>query len=507
MVEPDPDSSKTPISPQLQFSHHLLKPHPEPTLIIDAFTPPPPRLMLKKLIPSTLKAPKKMTTQTTLAKFTTALQHIYRFPIPSSSAPTTDPAAWTPPPASAGHKGRYLWTDAFGLLNFLTLYRETSSPAYLTYARNLATAVHGTLGRTRDGRSLLPGATPANPLGGGLRIGKEAEGGSDGDGQYHHYLTLWMFGLNRLSIATQEKSWNDQAIALAKAIHPAFVHERSSARPRMVWKMSMDLKRVLVGSEGNLDPVDGFVVFRLLQETDGAGSQVLENEIGQYERIVRTKWRGYGSSDPLDLGMTLWTAHWFGVGEGREEWAEALVRAAARDVGELFGEGYFERPVRRRLAFREFGTVMGMRCAMEVGQWDEKVERITGAWERAGVVPTPDESGAAGMNAEDELVPITLVMYAAALIPGGECDVLRIFCNGLCGFHDADRRSFSKGLPVRWMYVAGHHQRSNWTRLLCLLPEHVRLPGPPDTNLLPGRDCIQRKLRNSRNMFSVAQLH
>ncbi|KAJ9646616.1 hypothetical protein H2199_002665 [Coniosporium tulheliwenetii] len=324
-----------------------------------------------------------------------------------------------PTPASAGHRGRYLWTDAFGLLNLLTLYRETSSPAYLTYARSLVSAVHGTLGRTRDGRSLLPEATAANPLGGGLRIGKEAEGGSDGDGQYHHYLTLWMFGLNRLSIAAREKGWNDQAIALAKAIHPAFVYERNSARPRMVWKMSMDLKRVLVGSEGNLDPVDGYVVFRLLQETDGAGSQVLATEIAEYERIVRTKWRGYSSSDPLDLGMTLWTAHWYGVGEEREEWAEALVKAAERDVGELFEEGYFERPVRRRLAFREFGTAMGMRCAMEGEEWDGKAERITRAWEKAGVVPTPDgNSGAAGMNAEDDLLPITLVMYAAALIPG-----------------------------------------------------------------------------------------
>ncbi|EON61868.1 hypothetical protein W97_01086 [Coniosporium apollinis CBS 100218] len=362
-----------------------------------------------------------MTAPTTLDIFTTALHHIYRFPIPSPSSPALDPTTWTPPPASAGHKGRYLWTDAFGLLNFLTLYRETSTPAYLTYARSLATAVHGTLGRTRDGRSLLPGASPGNPLGGGLRIGKEAEGGSDGDGQYHHYLTLWMFGLNRLGRAVggeEGRGWNDQAIALAKAIHPAFVYERFSARPRMVWKMSMDLKRVLVGSEGNLDPVDGYVVFRLLQESDGPGSQVLATEIADYERIVRTKWRGYSSSDPLDLGMTLWTAHWFGAREEREEWAEALVRAAARDVGELFEEGYFERPVRRRLAFREFGTAMGMRCAMEGREWDEKAERITGAWERAGVVPTPDGSGAAGMNAEDELVPITLVMYAAALIPG-----------------------------------------------------------------------------------------
>ena len=40
-------------------------------------------------------------------------------------------------------------------------------------AKNLVRKVHDIQGRTRDGKSRLPGATDENPLGGGLRIGKE----------------------------------------------------------------------------------------------------------------------------------------------------------------------------------------------------------------------------------------------------------------------------------------------------------------------------------------------
>ncbi|OCL07095.1 hypothetical protein AOQ84DRAFT_365258 [Glonium stellatum] len=345
-----------------------------------------------------------------LPNFILAMQHVYAFPTDPSSKP------WIPPPAAAGHRGRYLWTDAFGVLNFLTLYRLTSSPLFLTHAISLVSAVHSTLGRTRDLSSPLPGATPSNHLGGGLRIGKDFAMGPDGDGQYHHYLTLWMFALNRLSVASREKSYNTQAIALAKAIHPHFVYNRSSARPRMYWKMSMDLRQPLVRSEGNLDPVDGLVIFRLLREADGPDSAVLAEEISDYEKIVRTKWEGYNSSDPLDLGMTLWTAHWY---VDSDEWARGLQERARRDLTQLWEEGYFERSTKVRLAFREFGTALGMRCGMnKEDDWEHRAEQLTKTWEEARLVPIPEKSNTAGMNAEDDLLPITETMYAACLIPG-----------------------------------------------------------------------------------------
>jgi hypothetical protein len=163
-----------------------------------------------------------------LARFLEAMSGVY------GPLPPGDSSTWEPPPKAGGFKGRYLWTDAFGVVNFLTLYKETGDDTYLSLAKNLAQKVHDVQGRTRDGKSRLPGATDENPLGGGLRIGKEDATGSDCDGQYHHYLTLWMFALNRLSLAANDPSYNTQAISLAKAIHPRFFVDRSSPHPRMV---------------------------------------------------------------------------------------------------------------------------------------------------------------------------------------------------------------------------------------------------------------------------------
>lgn len=47
---------------------------------------------------------------------------------------------WTPPnnPGVCGHKGRYLWTDAFGVMHFITVAKETVSPVYLVLAKRLS---------------------------------------------------------------------------------------------------------------------------------------------------------------------------------------------------------------------------------------------------------------------------------------------------------------------------------------------------------------------------------
>lgn len=294
----------------------------------------------------------------------------------------------------------------------------TAQPLYLNHAKSLVTAVHSTLGRTRDLSSYLPGASASNPLAGGLRIGKENATGPDGDGQYHHYLTLWMFALNRLSVTSGEKQYNDQAISLAKAIHPHFMYNRSSSRPRMYWKMSMDLKEPLVRSEGNLDPVDGYVIFRLLQKTDGEDSSVLAEEIQQYKRIVDTKWKNYTSSDALDLGMTLWTAHW-----EDEVWAQGLVDRAERDIEDFWESAHFRRSTSQRLAFRDFGLALGIKCGLSTRdqkKWTERADSVLKAWEESGLVPESRADHTAGINAEEDLRPISMVMYAAALIPGGE---------------------------------------------------------------------------------------
>ena len=185
-----------------------------------------------------------------LQRFKEAMQLVYG---PFEGLTQAEAERWTPPesPGAGGHRGRYLWTDAFGVVNFITLHKETGSPVYLLFARRLVQTVHDVLGRARDGGARLPAASDEHPLSGGLRIGKVDAAGGDGDGQYHHYLTLWMFALNRLALAADDKAYNAQAIELAKAIHPFFVMRKASGRLGMVWKVSMDLKTVLVPSEGH----------------------------------------------------------------------------------------------------------------------------------------------------------------------------------------------------------------------------------------------------------------
>ncbi|KAL4810694.1 hypothetical protein BDV18DRAFT_155305 [Aspergillus unguis] len=359
----------------------------------------------------------------TLSTFQSALSTLYGPLDPSS---IQNPSTWTPPQASGGHKGRYLWTDAFGVLCFITLHKESTrlktskngnEGVYLTLASRLISTVHDVLGYNRAGTSRLPGATDSNPLGGGLRIGKYNEGGMDGDGQYHHYLTLWMFALNRMSLATNNPAYNQQAISLAKAIHNPFFVNRSSERPRMVWKMDMNLQNVLVGSEGHLDAIDGFIVCRILQAVSshfGGDQNVLKEEIEDYVKVMKRRGEHHPSSDTLDLGMTLWSVHWF----ADEEWAKTLADRCFERLYDLIEtDQQLARSTKYRLAFREFGTALGAKCMAAQENEKERAgdlkaygDQILEAWKinmEASLSGTPED-----------LKPITRVMYAAALIPG-----------------------------------------------------------------------------------------
>lgn len=355
-----------------------------------------------------------------LALFEDAMHKVYG-PYPTD---TPDPTSWQPPakPGAGGHHGRYLWTDAFGVINFITLSHEKdcihSKKLYLGLARRLADKVHSVLGRTRDGTSRLHGATDEEYLKGGLRIGKLDAEGPDGDGQYHHYLTLWMFALNRLALATEEPYWNDLAVQLARAIHPHFMTERGD-QESMVWKISMDMRYVLVSSKGNLDDVDGLVVYQLLQDTaehfnkrnatDSPSSSTLDAEIEHYRRIMASHPKSL-SGDPLDLGMSLWISHF----DKEATWARDLAKQGLTIARNRFLPAA-QSPVSvdekhsYRLAFREFGGCLGIKCYVDDPAQPLHIaaEAVLDAWE--GKV----------LNAADEdLRPINLVMYAAALIPG-----------------------------------------------------------------------------------------
>lgn len=69
---------------------------------------------------------------------------------------------------------------------------------------------------------------------------------------------------------------------------------------------------------------------------------------------------------------------------------------------------YFEFPISHRLAFREFGTCLGIGCHDKGQEWSERKEKILASW-RGHLEEIPRQ-----------LEAITQVMYATALIPGGK---------------------------------------------------------------------------------------
>ena len=109
---------------------------------------------------------------------------------------------------------RYLWTDAFGVVLLVSLYHELQDERYLAEAEWLVAEVERVLGRPR-----------------GLRIGEAP----DRDGQYYHYLAMWLFALERLGRV--KPAYRDRAIELVRQIHPAFVRPGAG----VVWKMREDL--------------------------------------------------------------------------------------------------------------------------------------------------------------------------------------------------------------------------------------------------------------------------
>ena len=113
---------------------------------------------------------------------------------------------------------RYLWTDAFGLVLYVSLYRELGEERWLDEAERLVTEVERVLGRPR-----------------GLRIGEAP----DRDGQYFHYLAMWLFALARLGDLKPE--YRQRGVALARDIHPAFVRPGRG----VIWKMKEDLSGAL----------------------------------------------------------------------------------------------------------------------------------------------------------------------------------------------------------------------------------------------------------------------
>jgi hypothetical protein len=225
---------------------------------------------------------------------------------------------------------RYLWTDAFGVVLLASLYATTGDSSYLDLARWVVADVERVLGRRR-----------------GIRIGEA----SDRQGQYFHYLAKWLYALCVLGRHLPE--YRERGVSLAREVHGAFVVPGRGVH----WKMHEDLSGPEPGyGFGALDAFDGYVAYRLLDET------ALAREIADMRALIDRSASDLVVNQDLGLGMMLWTTHFF----PDEHWAQVQKTRCLAILDRLWvEEGYFCRAPGYRnvkFAFTNYGVSVGLQA-------------------------------------------------------------------------------------------------------------------------------------------------
>jgi hypothetical protein len=243
---------------------------------------------------------------------------------------------------------RYLWTDAFGVALYVSLFRETGEQSWLDQAKWLVGEVDRVLGRPR-----------------GYRIGEAP----DRDGQYFHYIAMWLYAL--ACLGEHDPSYREKGIKIARDVHGSFVLPGRG----VIWKMEEDLSAPYPGyGLGAMDAFDGYVSYRLLGERELAG------EIAEMRQIIDRQYGSLEIDQELGLGMMLWLAHFF----PGEEWAKVQRERslAALDFLWVDPPGYFGRASyarQVRIAFANYGVSIGLQSWDE---WPERVEALNTYFDR-----------------------------------------------------------------------------------------------------------------------------
>jgi hypothetical protein len=300
---------------------------------------------------------------------------------------------------SAANPKRYLWTDAFGVCNFLELFQRTGDQQYQRCATELIDQVHRVLGRYRDDdlrRGWISGLDDERgcyqPTLGGLRIGKPLRERAadeavderlewDRDGQYFHYLTKWMHALCQAHFVTGSHDYVRWAGELAETAFSAFVRRSGSGEVSGVyWKKSTDLSRPLVPAMGLHDALDGFITFR---EVRYAIARIPTHpEMNGLDKASEALFAlchdgGWTTDDPLGVGGLLFDAcrlcQLIREEQLRElRLLEAVIEECREGLMLLLDRGYLNWPVPHRLAFRELGLAIGLRALPVIADAVEK---------------------------------------------------------------------------------------------------------------------------------------
>jgi hypothetical protein len=241
---------------------------------------------------------------------------------------------------------RYLWTDAFGVVLLVSLYAMSQERKYLDEAEWVVGEVDRVLARSR-----------------GIRIGEAP----DRDGQYFHYLAMWLFALSVLGRHIPD--YSQKGVELVRQIHDHFVVPNRG----VVWKMSEDLGTPYPGyGFGALDAFDGYVSYRLLDES------ALSREIADMRRLIDRSAPDLHVTQDLGLGMMLWMSHFF----PEEDWAGVQKARCLHQLDRMWMEdGYFYREPgmhNLKFAFTNYGVSVGLQA---VSAMPERVVRLNAFFE------------------------------------------------------------------------------------------------------------------------------
>ncbi|SPE18252.1 conserved hypothetical protein [Candidatus Sulfotelmatomonas gaucii] len=236
---------------------------------------------------------------------------------------------------------RYLWTDAFGVVLLVSLYRTLAKIEFLDEAERVVAEVDRVLGRPR-----------------GIRIGEEP----DRDGQYFHYLAMWLYAL--AVIGRHIPRYREKGIDIVHQIHDAFLVPGHG----VIWKMKEDLSGPYPGyGLGALDAFDGYLSYRMLDE------QTLSREIADMRKLIDRSAPSLVITQDLGIGMMLWMTQFF----PEEHWARLQRKRCLVTLDHMWRqEGYFCREPdlpRTKFAFTNYGVSIGLQAADAM---PERVERL-----------------------------------------------------------------------------------------------------------------------------------
>lgn len=329
---------------------------------------------------------------------------------------------WVPKPMPSAEAGphlsgqrRYLWVDAFGVLNFVALAAVSEgeeAQVHLAAAAHLIEAVHTCLGSPRSAE--LPMRPAADGSGyEGLRIGKvharkQSDPGMELDGMYWHYLDKWIFALARYGRAASDPAAVRLGLRLVKQVHPRFLARTAAGEPLgLYWKMNADLTtisgRERAGPSG--DAVSGLIAYIALDKTHHAvgpkNAAGIGDEIADLTAVSSMYAKGGGfqmaTSDPLGFGLQYWEAQFFSP-----ELSGALRGALRRAAGSALHLRHLALP------FRFYGALLGARLSEDPALEEQAQQMLE-------IAVQQEMSSKFG---ESEHSCINKVMLASALLPG-----------------------------------------------------------------------------------------